>query len=144
MDYQAFTEYFNNNDVFSAKNGMKILIMGEGYVEAELDYNPDHRNFMGTLHGGSLSTLADIAAGVSIISFGNLVVTLSSNINYVRPAKPGKIKAVANAVHCSRQIGSSEVRIYDEDNSLVCFCSYIMFITSKDASPMTEGNNTAE
>jgi acyl-CoA thioesterase len=135
MDYEQFREYFNHQDVFSVNNGMKILKMEKGYAEAELDYNPGHRNFMGTLHGGSLSTLADITAGVSIISFGKLVVTLNSNISYVRPAKPGKIKAVATAVHRSRQIGSSEVRIYDEDNTLVCFCSYIMFITNKDAAP---------
>lgn len=135
MDYEHFREYFNNNDVYSANNGMKILKMEEGYAEAELDYNPGHHNFMGTLHGGALSTLADITAGISIISFGKLVVTLNSNINYVRPAKQGKIKAVATAVHRSRQIGSSEVRIYDEDDTLVCFCSYIMFITNKDAAP---------
>ncbi|WP_414716325.1 PaaI family thioesterase [Syntrophomonas wolfei] len=63
-----------------------------------------------------------------------LVVTLNSNISYVRPAKQGKIKAVATAMHRSRQIGSSEVRIY-ENNALVCFGSYIMFITKKDVAP---------
>ncbi|MEN6462169.1 MAG: PaaI family thioesterase [Syntrophomonas sp.] len=78
MDYEQFREYFNHNDVFSANNGMKIMKMEEGYAEAELDYKPGHRNFMGTLHGGSLSTLADITDGVSIISFGKLVV----NIHY--------------------------------------------------------------
>lgn len=133
VDYERFREYFNHNDVFSSNNGMKILKMEEGYAEAELDYDPGHHNFMGTLHGGVLSTLADITAGVSIISFGKLVVTLNSNINYVKPAKRGKIKAVATAVHRSRQIGSSEVRIYDEENTLVCFCSYIMFITNQEA-----------
>lgn len=133
MDYERFREYFNSHDVYSANNGMKILKMEEGYAEAELDFGTLHHNFMGTPHGGALSTLADITAGVSIISFGKLVVTLNSNINYVKPAKPGKIRAVATAVHRSRQIGSSEVRIYDEENTLVCFCSYIMFITNKDA-----------
>lgn len=132
MDYEWFREYFNQQDVFSISNGMKILKMEKGYAEAELDYGPGHRNFMGTLHGGALSTLADITAGLSIISFGKLVVTLNSNISYVKPARPGKIKAVATAVHQSRQIGSSEVRIYDEENTLICFCSYIMFITNKD------------
>jgi len=132
MDYEHFREYFNQNDVFSSNNRMKILKMEKGYTEAELDYDAGHHNFMGTLHGGALSTLADITAGVSIISFGKLVVTLNSNINYVKPAKPGKIKAIATAVHCSRQIGSSEVRIYDEGNTLICFCSYMMFITNQD------------
>ncbi|MGE5389621.1 MAG: PaaI family thioesterase [Deltaproteobacteria bacterium] len=132
MDYESFREHFNKNDVFSTNNRMKILKMEKGHAEAELDYDPGHHNFMGTLHGGALSTLADITAGVSIISFGKLVVTLNSNINYVRPAKQGKIRAVATAVHRSRQIGSSEVRIYDEEDTLVCFCSYIMFITNKD------------
>lgn len=139
MDFERFREYFNCNDIFSVTNGMKILKMEEGYAEAELDYNLDHRNFMGTLHGGSLSTLADITAGVSIISFGKLVVTLNSNISYVKPAKQGKIKAIATAVHRSRQIGSSEVKIYDEDNALVCFCSHILFITDKDVA-LPEGD----
>ncbi|NLW92524.1 MAG: PaaI family thioesterase [Syntrophomonadaceae bacterium] len=132
MDYERFREHFNQNDVFSMNNGMKILKMEKGYAEAEFDYEPNHQNFMGTLHGGALSTLADITAGVSIISFGKLVVTLNANINYVKPAKKGKIRAVATAVHRSRQIGSCEVRIYDEEETLLCFCSYIMFITAKD------------
>lgn len=135
MDYELFQEYFNKNDVFSSHNRMKILKIEKGYAEAELDYDPGHQNFMGSLHGGALSTLADITAGVSIISYGKLVVTLNSNINYVKPAKPGKIKAIATAVHRSRQIGSSEVRIFDEENTLICFCSYIMFITGKDCLP---------
>jgi len=134
MDYERFIEYFNHNDFFSVNNGMKILKMDEGYAEAELDYNAGHKNFMGTLHGGALATLADITAGISIISFGKMCVTLNANINYVKPAKQGKIKAVAKAVNHSRQIGSTEVRIYDEDNTLVCFCSYIMFISNQDAA----------
>jgi acyl-CoA thioesterase len=62
---------------------------------------------MGTLHGGAISTLADVTAGISIISFGKLCLTLNANINYVKPAKQGKIKAVANVLHRSRQIGTS-------------------------------------
>jgi uncharacterized protein (TIGR00369 family) len=46
----------------------------------------------GDLHGGALSALADITAGVAIISFGKLVVTLNSNINYVRPLNREKSK----------------------------------------------------
>ncbi len=135
MDYKEFWEYFNRTDAFSAQNGMKILKVEEGYAEAELDYSPKHCNFMGTFHGGALSTLADITAGLSIISFGKLVVTLNANVNYVKPAKLGKIRAFATAVHRSRQIGTSEVRIHDEDDNLVCYCSYVMFITQKDAVP---------
>ncbi|HPK54113.1 MAG TPA: PaaI family thioesterase [Smithellaceae bacterium] len=134
MNYAHFVEYFNQNDRFSIHNGMKILKMAEGYAEAELDYSKGNQNFMGTLHGGALSTLADIAAGTSIISFGKMCVTLNANVNYVRPARHGKIKAIAKAVHCSRQMGTSEVRIYNEDNGLVCYCSYVMFITNKDAT----------
>ena len=115
-------------------NGMKIVKMDKGYAEAELDYNAAHNNFMGTVHGGAISILADIAAGTSIISFGKMCVTLNANVTFVKPVREGKIKAVANAVHCSRQMGTSEVRVYNEDNTLVCFCSYVMFITSKDAS----------
>ena len=133
MNYTAFMEYFNQNDIFSFKNHMKIVKMEEGYAEAELDYKPVHSNFMGTLHGGALSALADIAAGTSIISFGKNCVTLNANISYIKKAQPGKIRAIARAVNCSRHIGSTEVRIYDEENTLVCFCSYSMYITDQDA-----------
>lgn len=135
MDYERFLEDFHHNDVFSINNGIKILKMDEGYAEAELDYQVGHNNFMGTLHGGALATLADVTAGISIISFGKLCVTLNANINYIKPVQQGKIKAVANALHRSRQIGTSEVRIYNEDKDLLCSCSYLMFITKKDAVP---------
>jgi len=133
MNYARFLEHFNNNDMFSIKNGMKLLKMEEGYAETEFDYNADYNNFMGTLHGGALSTMADITAGVSIISFGKICVTLNANINYVKPPRNGKIRAIATVVNHSKRIGTSEVKIYDEENTLVCYCSYIMYITNKDA-----------
>lgn len=134
MDYSDFEKYFNQHDTFSVLNGMKIVKMEEGYAEAVLDYSPDHNNFMGTLHGGAITTLADITAGTSIISFGKQCVTLNANINYLRPAKKGQVRAVATAINRSRQFGTTEVKIFDEDDILICYCSYVMFVTDKDAS----------
>ncbi len=134
MDYSAFMKYFNHHDNFSVLNGMKIIKMDEGYAEAIVDYRPDHNNFMGTLHGGAITTLTDITAGTSIISFGKQCVTLNASVNYLRPAKEGKVRAVATAINRSRQFGTTEVKVYDEDDNLICYCSYVMFITNIDAS----------
>ena len=96
-----------------------------------MDFAPDRTNFMGTMHGGALFTLADVAAGTALISHGSLCVTLNSAINYIRPTSGGKLKAVAREMHCGAKIGVCDVTIFNEGNHVVCTCTYTMYMTGK-------------
>jgi acyl-CoA thioesterase len=67
MDLDRFVDYFNKEDNFSKTNNIKLIKMDIGYAQAELEVKESGCNFMGSLHGGAMFTLADVVAGSSII-----------------------------------------------------------------------------
>ncbi len=141
MDHQNFIDYFNSHDRFSIENGICLTKLGEGFAEAELYFDPACTNFMGTMHGGALFTLADVVAGTALLHHGSLCVTLSSSINYIRPSSSGKLRAVAHETHCGSKIGVCDVTIFNEGNHVVCTCTYTMYMTGK---PLPEEAQTKE
>lgn len=141
MDHQKFIDYFNGHDQFSIESGVRLTKLGQGFAEAEMDFSSKRTNFMGTMHGGALFTLADVVAGTALLSHGSLCVTLSTSINYIRPASSGKLRAVAHETHCGAKIGVCDVTIFNEGNHVVCTCTYTMYMTGK---PLPAELNTKE
>ncbi len=131
MDFRAFIEYFNTHDQFSIQNGIQLLTLQKGYAEVSMQYKPTYTNFMGTLHGGALFTLADVAAGCAIISHGFLCVTLTSSIHYLQTPSSETITAYAQAIYNSPHIGVSNVQIKDTSKTLLCTCTSTMYMTGK-------------
>lgn len=127
MDYKKFIENFNKSDKFSVHNGMRLVTLEPGYAEVEMEVNENLYNCMGSLHGGAMATLADVAGGTAIASHGVVCVTLNANINYIRPVTGGKVTAIATVQHLGRQTGISEVKLVQEGRT-VCMCTYTMFI----------------
>ena len=131
MDLFAFQKYFNEHDQFSVQNGIRLTHMQKGYAEAEMDVGPEKTNLLGTLHGGAYYTLADVAAGCSVIPYGRICVTLSADIHYLRPAVSGKITAYASVIQFGEKIGVCRVEIRDESQKILCISTITMYLTSK-------------
>jgi len=126
MDYELFLEQYNKTDTFSIQQGIRLKKLSHGYAEAEVDACPDHQNLHNCAHGGLLFTLSDIAAGCCLSTKGQHCVTLSATINYIRPGFCGILRAEAKAVKMGRQIGISDVSVYDAQGGLVCTGTYTM------------------
>lgn len=93
LDFEKFKAYFNEQDLFSRNSGMKLVELGEGYAKVELIIEDKSKNFMGSMHGGLLYTMADVAAGASMFFCGKQVVTLSAVTDYIKAAFSGKVIA---------------------------------------------------
>lgn len=132
MDKQKFIEAFHEKDALSRMLGMRLVRLEEGCAEAEMEITSDHLNFMGTLHGGTLFTIADVVAGTAVSSWGQNCVTLNSTINYIRAVNEGKIIAKASVIHKGRTTGVCEVKIFDSTARLLCAASFTMFMTGKE------------
>lgn len=133
MHCAKLIDFFNNSDFFMKEHKIRITVLKEGYSEVEMAVDPINCNYMGSLHGGLLYTLGDIAAGVSVMSFGVKCVTASGSIHYVKGVSSGKVTAVAQQVHHGRQLRVCDVKIYDEQKVLAATCTYSMFITGVPA-----------
>lgn len=73
-----------------------------------------HGNPMGTLHGGVLCDIADVAMGVataSTLEAGESFTTLELKINFIRPFWNGTLEARAHAVHRGKGLAYLECEV---------------------------------
>lgn len=131
MDLDAFMKYFNQNDPFSAHNGIRLNVLEKGYAEAEMDVGPSARNLLGMMHGGAYYALADVAAGSAMIPYGRVCVTLNADIHYMHPVSSGKVVARARVEQYGGRVGVARVEIENEEKELLCLSTVTMYLTQK-------------
>ena len=77
---EKIMEIVNGPHQFSAVNGIRVTAVEPGRAEGELVVGPDSVNPRGNVHGGALSTLADVVGGCCACSLGGRCVTSSCSM----------------------------------------------------------------
>ncbi len=75
------------DDPFGARLGIELLEVEEGWAVARMPVDDTHRNFLGTVHGGAIFALADIAFGAAANSYGMRCMAFHISIEFL--AAPG-------------------------------------------------------
>jgi uncharacterized protein (TIGR00369 family) len=103
--------------------GVELLRAADGEVEVRLPYRPEFSgNDEGTnIHGGVISTLADITACFAIMSATqNDAPNLDLRVDYLRMAPDGSdLIAIGKTIKAGRSIGVADVEIRTPDGRLV-------------------------
>lgn len=107
------------NDRFARRAGAEILTIEPGYAKVRMEITPDHLNAAGVCQGGALFTLADLAFAAVANSYGQVTLSLSANITFLKAASGGWLYAEAREVHHHNRIPYIEVRIAQEDGTLI-------------------------
>ncbi len=97
--------------------GLKILEHGPRAV-VTMELSEDVRGaFEGSVHGGVLATLADVACALSVVDTYDtgqeVPVTTDLHVRYFRQPLAGPLTANASLVHAGRRILTSECSIID-------------------------------
>lgn len=132
MELESFREHFNCSDKFSVRSGMKLTELREGYAKVEMVIDDYSKNYMGSMHGGLLYTMADVAAGASMIYCGKQAVTLNASTEYIKAAYSGLIIAEGRVISEGKTICRCEVDVHAEDGTLYCKSHITMFVTDKN------------
>jgi uncharacterized protein (TIGR00369 family) len=106
--------------------GIRMTAIERGRSAFEMNVSPRFANPMGTVHGGILCDLADIAMGsayASTLGEGESFTTLELKINFLRPVWSGLLLAEGRLVKGGKTIGLVECDISDEDGGLVARAS---------------------
>jgi acyl-CoA thioesterase len=104
---------------FRATVGMDVL-SGEGdKVQVALDADERHLNPYGTVHGGALATLADVAMGTAVATGDNRPVTVEMKVTYLEAAPPGRLVATATVRRRGSRITIVECDIDDAEQKAV-------------------------
>jgi uncharacterized protein (TIGR00369 family) len=93
-----------------------------GEVTLEFEAGEKHTNPMGTLHGGVLCDVADLAMGMAFaasLEDGESFTTLELKINFFRPVFKEKLLAYAKIVKRGKTVGMVECDVKNEAGALV-------------------------
>ena len=107
---------------------IELLEIEPGHCLYSIEATEKMLNHYGAVHGGALYTLCDIASGMAAYAYGGKNVTLSGNINYVRPAGATKLVVECNALHKGTTTVVQDVTVKDEDDKLFCTARMTMYI----------------
>jgi len=102
--------------------GFRMTAIEPGRSRFELDADARHHNPMGTLHGGVLCDIADVAMGsayASTLDEGESFTTLELKINFLRPVRAAHLVADGVLVQRGRTVGMVECAITDERGRLI-------------------------
>lgn len=102
--------------------GIRLAAGEPGRVTLEIDAAGHLANPMGTVHGGVLCDIADLAMGMSYASLlapGETFTTLELKINFLRPVRQGTIRAEAGLLKTGRTVGLAECRLLTAQGDLI-------------------------
>ena len=112
-------EFFAKRNRFAAKTGIEILEVSEGRARAKMEIREEHLNGVGTVQGGAIFTLADLAFAVATNSHGTVAVGINANISYIKAVSRGTLFAEAVEESVGSKIGTCTVRVTDQNRDLI-------------------------
>lgn len=93
---------------FVTELGVELVSRGEGRAHIWVDLQDWMRNARGFVHGGVLSTLADVAAGHAALSkvesSGQTVMTVELHTSFLAPIRHGAIEGFGEIIHEGRSL----------------------------------------
>jgi uncharacterized protein (TIGR00369 family) len=115
--------------------GMRLVSAGSGEAIIVMDVSEQHANPMGTLHGGVLCDLADLAMGAayaSTLAENESFTTLELKINFLKPVWNARLRANGRVVRSGRTVALIECDVMDETGSLVARASSTCLVLRDD------------
>lgn len=125
------------NGGYNALHKLRVVTVREGYAEVMLPAGEQLLNPLGNVHGGAIYTLCDVAAGTAGASRGRVGVTLSANINYLRPGLAGEpLTAVTNEVRHGKQTAVYGIEVRQGER-LIATATFTMYYVDRTVESLT-------
>jgi len=104
--------------------GIEFLEIGDDYLKARMPVDNRTKQPAGLLHGGAsvalAETLGSVAAGLCVDREVKEIVGLEINANHIRPVHEGWVTGITKPIHVGNSTQIWEIRIYNEEDKLVC------------------------
>lgn len=139
---ETLKRYFEN-DHYAELSNIELLTVAPGHARARMVLGPQHLNGLGTVQGGAIFTLADLAFAAASNSHGTVAVGINVSISYLKAAKTGTLLAEAREVSKNHKLGSYLVEIRDDAADLIALFQGMVYrksltvaeVLSKSAEP---------
>ena len=115
--------------------GMELVSLEKAKVIMTMPVDARTRQPFGLLHGGASVALAETAASLGAFTLidqeKEAAVGLEINANHIKGKREGIVTAIATLLHRGRTTMVWEIRIVDEEESLICISRCTMAIVQK-------------
>lgn len=100
---------------FRALVGLELEEHGEGTAAVSLTADERHLNPYGSVHGGCIATLVDVAMGGAVAAAGaESPVTIEMKVTYLEPGRAGELRAEARVRKRGKRITIVEAEVTQE------------------------------
>lgn len=107
-------------DPHARQQGIELVDWGLGWAEVVAAPTAAQTNFIGSVHGGFLFSLADVALSYAANSWGRISLALSMEVQFVRASRPGAdVRACARCRSRTRRVSSFGIDVVDGDGRLL-------------------------
>mgnify|MGYP002407265192 CR=1 FL=1 len=131
--YERVSKSFEKQS-FLSLIGAKIEHIEKGKVAISCERKDTLLQQQGLLHGGVITTLADVAGGCAALTTmpENVeVLTVELKINLMRPAISNKVIAVGEVIKAGKTLVIVEATVTDKDNKILAKMISTMFATGE-------------
>jgi len=111
-----------DNAGFKGLLGVSDETADEGSARIRVTATEDHLNPAGTVHGGMLATLVDMAMGAAVRSStgdSDVPATSQLTVTYLRPGKPGELTVSAQVSKQGEHLTMCEADVEQDGKALV-------------------------
>ena len=104
--------------------GIEVTELGDDFIKARMPVDHRTKQPYGLLHGGASAVLAETLGSIGsalVVDHSKFYcVGIEINANHIRSAKEGFVTGITTPLHLGRQIHVWEIKIYNEEEKLVC------------------------
>lgn len=137
FDKEKFLHYCNEiskNTLMETLN-IKYVDAGKDYLAATMPVNSSVHQPMGLLHGGATVALAESVGSAASFLFINPELSevrgIEISANHLKSKREGMVTATAKIIHKGRSIQLWEIKIVDENESLISLCKLTTMVLPK-------------
>lgn len=137
MDKNQILKGFNDRckNTLMETLDIEYVDVGEGFLTAKMPVTSKVHQPYGQLHGGATAALAETVGSAASHFFidgkNQLVNGIELTINHIKSKREGEVFATARNIHKGRSTHLWEVRIVDEEGSLISICKMTNIILEK-------------
>jgi len=107
---------------FRDQLGLRVTERSSGRAVVDVDPSPSLLNRHGTVHGGVLATLVDVAMAEAVVSEADGdagPVTVHMSLAYLEPAQPGPLTAVASVRKRGRRVTIVDAEVLQDGEAVL-------------------------
>jgi acyl-CoA thioesterase len=99
--------------------GMELVEMAPGQAKVKMEVCSKHLNGLGTVQGGAIFTLADLALAAASNSHGTVAVLVNASVSYFKAISQGVLYAEAREESLKNKLATYTVRVTDGEQELI-------------------------